>query len=224
MSKNIGLNAIEMSYLRQSLSLSPAQVGQLTNHTEADVLAWENGESMAPELAQKKLLEIDDIIEMQVLNTTDGIEALFKKEPKRQLAFVVYPTQAIYSQYNPEFLRLNIDTRKKILNNKQAGLYTQFGIAEERKINLDTFNGIYKLLSNQTHTLPSSLKLLTFSRVHDEKDTLSVLITLLVLEYCSMFLADTILNTAKIWKIKFANTESEQLVETYSKQLRHEDD
>lgn len=104
MSKNIGLNAIEMSYLRQSLSLSPAQVGQLTNHTEADVLAWENGESMAPELAQKKLLDIDDIIEMQVLNTTDGIEALFKKEPKRQLAFVVYPTQAIYSQYNPEFL------------------------------------------------------------------------------------------------------------------------
>lgn len=104
MSKNIGLNAIEMSYLRQSLNLSAAQVGQLTNHSEAEVLAWENATSAVPELAQKKLLEIDDIIEMQVLNTTDGIEALFKKEPKRQLAFVVYPTQAIYTQYNPEFL------------------------------------------------------------------------------------------------------------------------
>ncbi|MGL5665530.1 MAG: DUF4447 family protein, partial [Shewanella sp.] len=45
MSKNIGLNAIEMSYLRQSLSLSAAQVGQLTNHSEADVLAWENAET-----------------------------------------------------------------------------------------------------------------------------------------------------------------------------------
>ena len=44
------------------------------------------------------------IIEMQVLNTCDGIEAMFKKEPKRRLAFVVYPTQAIYTQYNPEFL------------------------------------------------------------------------------------------------------------------------
>lgn len=104
MSKNIGLNAIEMSYLRQSLSLSTAQVGQLTNHSEADVLAWENAETQAPELAQKKLLDLDDIIEMQVLNTTDGIEALFKKEPKRHLAFVVYPTQAVYTQYNPEFL------------------------------------------------------------------------------------------------------------------------
>ncbi|PIW62063.1 DUF4447 family protein [Shewanella sp. CG12_big_fil_rev_8_21_14_0_65_47_15] len=104
MSKNIGLNAIEMSYLRQSLSLSVAQVGQLTHHSETEVLSWENGESPVPELAQKKLLEIDDIIEMQVLNTTDGIEALFKKEPKRHLAFVVYPTQAVYTQYNPEFL------------------------------------------------------------------------------------------------------------------------
>lgn len=85
MSKNIGLNAIEMSYLRQSLSLSAAQVGQLTNHSEAEVLAWENAETQAPELAQKKLLDLDDIIEMQVLNTTDGIEALFKKEDRKSV-------------------------------------------------------------------------------------------------------------------------------------------
>lgn len=104
MSKIIGLNAIEISYLRQSLSLSAAQVATLTNHSETEVLAWENAEQIIPELAQKKLLDIDDIIEMQVLNTTDGIEDLFKKEPKRRLAFVVYPTQAIYTQYNPEFL------------------------------------------------------------------------------------------------------------------------
>ena len=74
MSKKIGLNAIEISYLRQSLSLSAAQVGTLTNHSEADVLAWDSGEQAAPEMAQKKLLDIDDIIEMQVLNTCDGIE------------------------------------------------------------------------------------------------------------------------------------------------------
>ncbi len=104
MSKHIGLNAIEMQYLRLSLGLNTAQVAQITKAEEADVIAWEAGDSQAPELAQKKLLEIDDIIEMQVLNTCDGIEALFKKEPKRQLSFVVYPTQALYVQYNPEFL------------------------------------------------------------------------------------------------------------------------
>jgi hypothetical protein len=104
MSKSNGLNAIEMQYLRLSLGLSPAQVADITKTKEEDVLAWETGEKLAPELAQKKLLEIDDTIEMQVLNTTDSIEELFKKEPKRRLTFVVYPSQALYTQYNPEFL------------------------------------------------------------------------------------------------------------------------
>ncbi|GGB54764.1 DUF4447 family protein [Shewanella inventionis] len=104
MSKNTGLNAIEMQYLRLSLGLTTEQVASITSTTHQDVLAWEAGETDTPVPVQKKLLDIDDIIEMQVLNTTDGIEELFKKEPKRRLAFVVYPTQAVYTQYNPEFL------------------------------------------------------------------------------------------------------------------------
>ncbi|ABV38116.1 conserved hypothetical protein [Shewanella sediminis HAW-EB3] len=104
MSKNAGLNAIEIKYLRLSVGLTPAQVAELSKATEEDVLAWEAGEKPVSGLAEKKLLEIDEIIEMQVLNTCDGIEELFKKEPKRRLSFVVYPTQAIYTQYNPEFL------------------------------------------------------------------------------------------------------------------------
>jgi transcriptional regulator with XRE-family HTH domain len=104
MSKNTGLNAIEIQCLRQSLGLTTEQVASITKASNEDVMAWESGEREAPIPAQKKLLEIDDIIEMQVLNTSDGIEELFKKEPKRRLAFVVYPTQALYTQYNPEFL------------------------------------------------------------------------------------------------------------------------
>ncbi|QIR15443.1 DUF4447 family protein [Shewanella aestuarii] len=104
MSKDTGLNAIEMQCLRLSFGLTTEQVALLTKTTHEAVIAWEAAEAEAPVPAQKKLLEIDDIIEMQVLNTTDGIEALFKKEPKRRLAFVVYPTQALYTQYNPEFL------------------------------------------------------------------------------------------------------------------------
>ncbi|SQH78037.1 conserved protein of unknown function [Shewanella benthica] len=107
MSNNAGLNAIEIKFLRLSLGLTPAQVGELSKASEAseaDVIAWEAGEKPVSRLAQKKLLEIDEIIEMQVLNTCDGIEELFKQEPKRRLSFVVYPTQAIYAQYNSEFL------------------------------------------------------------------------------------------------------------------------
>ncbi|ARD23550.1 DUF4447 family protein [Shewanella japonica] len=104
MAKSNALNAIEMKCLRLSLGLNVEQIAELTKTTADAVTAWEAGEADAPEVAQKKLLEIEDTIEMQVLNTTDGIEALFKTEPKRRLAFVVYPTQAIYTQYNPEFL------------------------------------------------------------------------------------------------------------------------
>ncbi|MCC4832779.1 DUF4447 family protein [Shewanella sp. 10N.7] len=104
MAKSNNLNAIEMQCLRLSLGLSVEQIAELTKTTAEAVTAWEAGETDASEVAQKKLLEIEDTIEMQVLNTTDGIEALFKTEPKRRLAFVVYPTQAIYTQYNPEFL------------------------------------------------------------------------------------------------------------------------
>ena len=104
MSKELGLNAIEMQYLRHSLALTTAQVAEIGKVTEADVIAWEAGEKTAHMPVQKKLLEIDEAIEMQVLNTCDGIEELFKSEPKRTLSFVVYPTQALYAQYNPEFL------------------------------------------------------------------------------------------------------------------------
>ncbi|GIU16014.1 DUF4447 family protein [Shewanella sp. MBTL60-007] len=104
MSKELGLNAIEMQYLRHSLALTTAQVAEIGKVSEADVIAWEAGEKPAHMPVQKKLLEIDEAIEMQVLNTCDGIEELFKTEPKRTLSFVVYPTQALYAQYNPEFL------------------------------------------------------------------------------------------------------------------------
>lgn len=104
MTKFHSLNAIESHCLRLSLGLTPTQVAELTQNTETQVLAWEQGSSPMPELAQKKLFDINDNIEILVVNTCDSIESLFKKEPKRRLAFVVYPNQACYQQYNPEFL------------------------------------------------------------------------------------------------------------------------
>lgn len=104
MAKSIGLNAIEIQYTRQALGLNYAQVAEITNTTEQAVIAWEKGEQKIPEDAEKKLTDLDEIIEMQVANTCDGIETMFKKEPKRHLAFVIYPTQALYVQYNPQFL------------------------------------------------------------------------------------------------------------------------
>ncbi|WP_298772721.1 DUF4447 family protein [uncultured Shewanella sp.] len=104
MAKDVGYNALEIQYLRLSLALTTAQVAQLGKVSESDVIAWEAGEQAVSIPVQKKLLAMDETIEMQVLNTCDGIEALFEKEPKRRLSFVVYPTQALYAQYNSDFL------------------------------------------------------------------------------------------------------------------------
>ncbi|QLE86492.1 DUF4447 domain-containing protein [Shewanella sp. Scap07] len=104
MANNSSLNAIEIKYLRLSLGLSTAQVADLVNVSAEAVEAWEAGEAEVSGLATKKLLEFDETIEMQVLNTCDGIEALFEKEPKRTLSFVVYDNQATYLQYNAEFI------------------------------------------------------------------------------------------------------------------------
>lgn len=104
MSKKTDLNSIEIKCLRLSLGLTHAQVGELSKVSEEEVIAWEAGKTPVSSLAEKKLIDIDETIEMQVLNTCDSIEALFKKEPKRQLSFLVYPTQALYAQYNPDFL------------------------------------------------------------------------------------------------------------------------
>ncbi|MFQ6370903.1 DUF4447 family protein [Shewanella sp. YIC-542] len=98
------LNPTEFRALRLSLGLDQPLAASLLKTTLEALQAWENGTQPIAPLAQKQLLDIDEVIEMQVLNTCDGIEAMFKKEPKRRLAFVVYPTQAIYTQYNPEFL------------------------------------------------------------------------------------------------------------------------
>ncbi|WP_394205776.1 DUF4447 family protein [Shewanella waksmanii] len=104
MAKNISLNPIEIKYLRLSLGLSTQQVADLVKVSADEVEAWEQGEAEVSGLAVKKLTEFDETIEMQVLNTCDGIEALFEKEPKRTLSFVVYDNQATYLQYNPEFI------------------------------------------------------------------------------------------------------------------------
>ncbi|KFZ37356.1 hypothetical protein HR45_10045 [Shewanella mangrovi] len=100
------LNPLEFQCLRLSLGLDETKAAEVLKCSVEELQQWELGQQPIPELAEKKLLEIDDTIEMQVLNTCDSIEAMFKKEPKRRLAFVVYPTQALYTQYNPEFISL----------------------------------------------------------------------------------------------------------------------
>jgi len=117
----------------------------------------------------------------------------------------------------------NLDKQKKslILKGKQGMILTQFEIAERRKLNLDKFKGIYKLLSNQTHSSANSIKMLTYSRLYDEENILQEALTAIIVEYCNRFLASTILNVGRIWKIEFAKPESEELVKRYARRIKN---
>lgn len=124
-------------------------------------------------------------------------------------------------EIDPIFQSLDKQKRSLILKGKQGMLLTQFEIAERRKLNIDKFRGIYKLLSNQTHSSSNSIKMLVYARLHDKENVLHTALAVIITEYCNRFLASVILNTGTIWKIKFARTESEELVKSYAKKLRN---
>lgn len=118
------------------------------------------------------------------------------------------------------FATIDKQRRNLILNGKQGTLLTQFEIAEQRQMNLDKFKGMYKLLSNHTHTSASSIKMLGFSKIHDDKNELNTILTILTIEYCCRFMADTILRTGNLWGIRFAKKESANIVRKYSRRLK----
>lgn len=120
---------------------------------------------------------------------------------------------------NPHFKTLDKHTQKLIVNGKQGTLHTQFQIATRRRIKLDKFKAIYKLLSIQTHTSPSSMRMLLFAKQHDPKNELQEILKVLLIEYCNRFIASTIWNTSKIWKIQFAIEDSRNLVKKYNRRI-----
>ncbi len=122
---------------------------------------------------------------------------------------------------NQLFQSLDKQKRSLLIKGKVGTLLTQFEIVERRKINSEKFKGIYKLLSNQTHTSANSMKMLAYSKIYDKENVLQKVLTIIIIEYCNRFLASTILNTGTIWNIKFAREDSEILVKKYSRKLRN---
>jgi hypothetical protein len=120
---------------------------------------------------------------------------------------------------NPFFKTIDGQRRNLIIKGRQGTLLTQYEIAHRRRLDLDKFKGMYKLLSNQTHTSASSIKMLGFSKVNDKKNEFNIILSLLTIEYCNRFLADTILRTGSLWRIRFAKKDSAKIVRKYSRRL-----
>jgi hypothetical protein len=119
-----------------------------------------------------------------------------------------------------DFFKIIDNQKRNLISKGKLGmLLSHYEIAEKRGADLDKFKGMYKLLSNHTHTSASSIKMLGFSKLNDESHDLNVTLTKVVIEYCSRFLADTILRTGQLWRIRFAKKESAKIVRRYSKRL-----
>jgi len=161
-----------------------------------------------------KLYDYNDTSELLII--AKNLELKFDdiKYLKKQLDFY----KAIL-QSDLFFKTLNSKLQKLIILGKKSSTLTQFEIAKARKINYKNFIGIYKLLSNQIHTTPASIKWLGFTRLYDNKNEMNISFTLILLDYASRFLADMILQTGNIWKLKFAKKKSKNIVKIYSNKL-----
>jgi hypothetical protein len=82
-------------------------------------------------------------------------------------------------EQNVFFKTIDSQRRNLIIKGKQGALLTQYEIAQKRSIDFDRFKGIYKLLSNHTHTSANSIKMLGYSKVHDKKHNLNTILTIL---------------------------------------------
>lgn len=116
-----------------------------------------------------------------------------------------------------KFKSLLPEVQRQILKGRKCSDMNQSEISESRGLDLDTFNGIYKILSANTHSTPSAISAIAHSRIHGKE--LYEALAGLVLSYVASFIADMVRTIGEIWCLKFAKEESEEIIEIYSEGL-----
>lgn len=107
--------------------------------------------------------------------------------------------------------------QRQILKGRKCSEYNQTEISENRGLDIALFNGIYKILSTNTHSTPSAISAIVHSRLHDQG--LHDAFACLVLSYVASFVADMTRVIGKIWDLEFAKIESEEIIYSYSSEL-----
>jgi len=120
---------------------------------------------------------------------------------------------------NSHFQSLSKNVKKMILDGKRSSVLTQFEITEKRNIDIEEFKGYYKLMSVETHSSPTSIGLLSFTRSYDGDWEMYSAFSYLLLHYTAAFLADLIKTTGEMWGFEFAKEQSEEVVKEYSSRL-----
>lgn len=115
------------------------------------------------------------------------------------------------------FRRLHSEAQRQILKGRKCSDLNQTEISSARGIDVDFFNGIYKLLSNNTHSTPASISAVVHSRVHGQ--AMQEALACLILSYTSSFVADMVKTIGDSWGLVFDKEESEAIIRSYSRDL-----
>lgn len=109
------------------------------------------------------------------------------------------------------------EVQRQILKGRKCSDMNQTEISESRGLDVNTFNGIYKILSTHIHSTPSAISAIAHSRIHGKE--LHEAFAGLVLSYVASFVADMVRTIGEIWCLEFAKDESEEIITVYSKGL-----
>lgn len=116
-----------------------------------------------------------------------------------------------------KFKSLLPEVQRQILKGRKCSDMNQTEISESRGLDVNTFNGIYKILSTNTHSTPSAISAIVHSRIHGKE--LHEAFAGLVLSYVASFVADMVRTIGEIWCLEFAKDESEEIIAVYSEGL-----
>ena len=109
------------------------------------------------------------------------------------------------------------EVQRKILKGRKCSEFNQTEISERRGIDIDFFNGVYKLLSNNTHSTPSAISAIVHTRIHGHG--LQEAFSCMVLTYVASFIAELVKAIGELWDIQFEKSESKEIINLYAENL-----
>ncbi|WDH55868.1 DUF5677 domain-containing protein [Pseudomonas chlororaphis] len=109
------------------------------------------------------------------------------------------------------------EVQRQILKGRKCSDINQAEISGSRRLNVDMFNSIYKILSTSAHSTPSAISAIVHSRVHGKE--FHEKLAALVLSYVASFIADMVRTIGEIWCLEFAKHESAEIIRFYSEDL-----
>ena len=136
-----------------------------------------------------------------------------------ELAILESKCDSLRTQFknSESFQNLLPEVQRQILKGRKCSEFSQSEISERRGIDTTEFSGIYKLLSNNTHSTPSAISAVVHTRIHGKG--LQDAFTGLVLTYVSYFVAEMVKSIGELWEIQFAKQESAEIIHGYANSL-----